>query len=186
MAIQNSSKFRKTWKSPFWGLWSRLSFATYYTHWNQYYIGYIISKIWVSRSNHIDFGKGGSNSKFWIFGSIYWFFRNVITDIYAIQKCQSNAENFDSMSQKSNFIWIFFKNLKLSSFCPNLKHDPTSVSAFLQRTTATFSWAWDAKYPTFCTLSTLHRLMSYCNAFSTSAAPPTPRLKIQNPKILNN
>ena len=68
MAIQNSSKFRKTWKSPFWGLCSRLSFATYYTHWNQHHTGYIISKIWVPRSNHIDFGKLGSNSKFQFLG----------------------------------------------------------------------------------------------------------------------
>ena len=137
MAIQNSSKFRKTWKSPFWGLCSRLSFATYYTHWNQHHTVYIISKIWVPRSNGIDFGKVGSNSKFQFLGIKIWILRNFITDKYALLKCKSIAEYFDSIFQKSNFIWIFFKNLKMSTFYPNLKHDSSSVPTFFPPIPAT-------------------------------------------------
>ena len=92
LAIQNFSNFRKTWKSPFWGLWSRLSFATYYTHWNQHHTGYIILKIWVPMYNRIDFEKVGSNSKFWFLGIKMSIFLNFITDLNAIFKCKSIAE----------------------------------------------------------------------------------------------
>ena len=78
---------------------------------------------------------------------------------------------------------FFFKNLKMSTFCPHLKHDWSSVWTFFQPIPVTFSWASEANWPLFCNHNDLLRCLSYCLTPPKSYDPPTPQLKIQNSNI---